>query len=94
LNSILLKQHFFLKRQILAGEDWDEIRAAEEAAAIRMTMPLIQGLSFDSVSASGSNSALPHYGPTENTNSPINQTAVYTIDSGGHYLGNPKRDYF
>jgi Xaa-Pro aminopeptidase len=76
--------------QVLKGEEWDEIKASERAAAIRKEMPLNQGPSFESVSASGINSALPHYEATDVTNSKINQSAVYTLDSGGHYLGKCK----
>lgn len=63
------------------------MKATERVAAIRADMLLNEGPSFESVSASGINSALPHYEATPVTNSKINQSAVYTLDSGGHYLG-------
>ncbi|CAB3363357.1 Hypothetical predicted protein [Cloeon dipterum] len=85
-SAALIKLLSKLEAGVVAGEAWDELRASAEAAAIRTSMPLSQGPSFESISASGVNSALPHYAPTEATNAPINTTAVYTIDSGGHYL--------
>lgn len=66
------------------------MKATKRVAAIRAGMPLNKGPSFESVSASGINSALPHYEATSVTNSKINQSAVYTLDSGGHYLGTHK----
>lgn len=63
------------------------MRAAREVERLRKLQPLTQGASFDSISASGSNAALPHYETTELTNTAINTSVLYLLDSGGHYLG-------
>jgi Xaa-Pro aminopeptidase len=73
--------------QVKAGESWDEKMASDELARLRSLQSLNRGPSFGSVSASGSHAAMPHYEPTPETNSPINDTAIYKIDSGGQYLG-------
>ncbi|XP_059489663.1 uncharacterized protein LOC132204848 [Neocloeon triangulifer] len=85
-SAALVKFLAKLEAGVLAGESWDEMRAVAEVAAIRAAMPLSQGPCFESISASGVNSALPHYEPTATTNSPVNASAVYTLDSGGHYF--------
>ncbi|KAF4522939.1 hypothetical protein B566_EDAN012634 [Ephemera danica] len=75
-----------LEAGIKAGDTWTEQRAADELARTRSRQPLNRGLSFDTISASGSHSAMPHYAPTADTDAPINNTAIYMLDSGGQYL--------
>lgn len=43
------------------------------------------GLSFKTVVAYGKHGALPHYYPTNETNSEINDDNLLLIDSGGQY---------
>lgn len=45
-----------------------------------------KGLSFSTISAYGDHSALPHYGPTRETDRQITSDNIYIIDSGGQYL--------
>lgn len=44
------------------------------------------GISFESVSSFGSNSAIIHYMPTHETDRLITRDEIYLIDSGGQYL--------
>lgn len=44
-----------------------------------------RGLSFVAISAVGSNAAMAHYSPTEETDRQIVREEMYLIDSGGQY---------
>ncbi|TRY63290.1 hypothetical protein TCAL_06265 [Tigriopus californicus] len=78
----------FLEDQILnqPQEIWDEIRAADKLSQLRAQQNLSKGDSFTTISASGSNAAVIHYSPVEETNALINDSAIYLLDSGGQYL--------
>ena len=41
--------------------------------------------SFETISAAGSNAALPHYIPTKKSNKSINKKSIFLCDSGGQY---------
>ena len=45
-----------------------------------------KGLSFHTISGSGSNGAVIHYTASEVTKKPITTTDMYLLDSGGQYL--------
>ena len=62
---------------VQGNTNWTEISAAEYLSSLRFQQPGNRGLSFTTISASGSNAAVIHYTPDENTNSPINDTAIY-----------------
>lgn len=63
----------------------DEIKAAEKLWSFRAAKDIIQGISFDTISAAGSNAALCHYKVTEETNLPIKSGELFLLDSGGQY---------
>ena len=44
------------------------------------------GLSFDAISSIGDNGAVIHYKPEKETAKIINNTEIYLLDSGAHYL--------
>ena len=46
---------------------------------------MLRDLSFDTISATGPNGALPHYHATERSNRAIAPGQLYLIDSGGQY---------
>ena len=45
-----------------------------------------RGLSFGSISGSGSNGAIIHYRPSNTTDKEITMDDMYLLDSGGQYL--------
>lgn len=45
-----------------------------------------RGLSFEAISAVGSNAAMAHYSPTDETAVAINRNQIYLLDSGGQYF--------
>ncbi|MDM8559454.1 aminopeptidase P family protein [Candidatus Parabeggiatoa sp. HSG14] len=64
----------------------DEIQAAERLAQFRAETGFLQDLSFDTISAAGTNAAIVHYQVTPQTNKTLPQNSLYLVDSGGQYL--------
>ncbi len=65
-------------------ENIDEIQAAERLAQFRTATGCLQSLSFDTISASGSNGAIVHYQAT--APKILTSGTLYLVDSGGQYL--------
>ncbi len=64
----------------------DELGAAAKLKAFREDSGALVDLSFDTISAAGSNGALPHYKVDETTNRAIETGTLYLVDSGGQYV--------
>jgi len=64
-----------------------ELDVAAKAEQFRSKQPDFMGLSFETISAYGSNAALPHYAPSKNSDAHLLPESMYLIDSGGQYLG-------
>lgn len=64
----------------------DELAAATKLTGFREQTGVLKDLSFDVISASGPNAALPHYRVTEASNRKLGLGEVYLVDSGGQYL--------
>lgn len=67
------------------GERPDEETLAAKAFFFRQQQPDFVELSFDTISASGSNAAMCHYNHRNNTPAVLPENGVYLIDSGGQY---------
>src|SRR3546814_19331936 len=63
----------------------DELAAAAKLRAFRDESCALVDLSFDTISAAGPNSALPHYKVDETTNRAIESCTLYLVVSGGQY---------
>ncbi len=63
----------------------DELSAAAKLKQFREQTNVLEDLSFDTISGSGPNGALPHYRVSEETNRPIVMDSIYLVDSGGQY---------
>jgi Xaa-Pro aminopeptidase len=63
-----------------------EIDVCKALEAFRVETGALQDLSFDSISGTGPNGAMPHYRVTEDTNRKLDQDNLFLIDSGGQYL--------
>ena len=63
----------------------DEITAAEKLEAFRLESGALKELSFDSISAAGPHSAIPHYRVSRSSNLRLEPGSLYLIDSGGQY---------
>lgn len=64
-----------------------EMEAAEQVTRLRAEHEAYLGPSMSNLSASGPNTALPHYVPSPATNRVINDHPIFWLDSGGQYLG-------
>ncbi|KAJ9581804.1 hypothetical protein L9F63_003873 [Diploptera punctata] len=67
-------------------KEWDELTAESHLDSLRKQQALSLGPSFDTISAFGPNSALPHYSATPDTNRVIDNSSLFMLDSGGQYL--------
>lgn len=75
----------WLSREGTSG-NVSEKSAADRLEAFRREGEHIQGLSFPTISGTGSNGAIVHYRVTERTNRILAQDSLYLVDSGGQYL--------
>jgi len=75
----------WLAREAPAGT-LTEISAAERLEAFRRDNEHFRGLSFPTISASGSNGAVVHYRPSPETDRTLDRGSLYLLDSGGQYL--------
>jgi Xaa-Pro aminopeptidase len=62
-----------------------EMSAAEKLREFREATGVLKDLSFDTISATGPNGAIPHYKVTEESSLPIERGQLYLVDSGGQY---------
>ncbi len=62
-----------------------EMSAADKLREFRDATGVLKDLSFDTISATGPNGAIPHYKVTEESSLPIGQGQLYLVDSGGQY---------
>ncbi len=82
--------------RFLAWLDWEvparardgglsEIEAADKLLALRREHELFRDLSFRTISGSGPNGAIVHYGVSEATNRCLGPGELYLVDSGAQY---------
>ena len=77
----------WLDSEVAAGRLRSENELAEQLLAFRAQGEHFQGVSFDSISASGGNAAMCHYNHLNvAATSSLPMDSVYLIDSGGQYL--------
>ena len=62
-----------------------ELDAAEKLEECRRNQDGFKDLSFETISAYGSNGAIVHYSATEETNKVLEPEGFYLVDSGGQY---------
>ncbi len=62
-----------------------EMSAADKLREFREATGKLKDLSFDTISATGPNGAIPHYKVTEESSLPIERGQLFLIDSGGQY---------
>ncbi|WP_038175559.1 aminopeptidase P family protein [Vibrio pacinii] len=77
----------WLDAEVLAGNLHDEATLADKLEAFRQLDPTLMDLSFDTISAAGSNAAMCHYNH-DNQPQPgkLELNTLYLVDSGGQYL--------
>ncbi|AQR74785.1 aminopeptidase P family protein [Sphingomonas sp. LM7] len=62
-----------------------EMSAGAKLQAFREETGVLKDLSFDTISATGANGAIPHYKVTDESSRPIELGQLYLVDSGGQY---------
>jgi Xaa-Pro aminopeptidase len=62
-----------------------EMSAADKLREFRDQTGVLKDLSFDTISATGPNGAIPHYKVTDESSLPIEHGQLYLVDSGGQY---------
>ncbi|MDP5280921.1 aminopeptidase P family protein [Sphingomonas sp. DG1-23] len=62
-----------------------EMSAADKLREFRDQTGVLKDLSFDTISATGPNGAIPHYKVTDESSLPIELGQLYLVDSGGQY---------
>lgn len=75
-----------LEKKVKSNVYMTEVSAALDLKTERMKGLYNRGLSFNSISAVGSNGAIIHYSPSNLTNKQITTSEMYLLDSGGQYL--------
>ncbi|NLA15380.1 MAG: M24 family metallopeptidase [Bacteroidales bacterium] len=77
---------FWLEKELEAGSLLTEKSVSKKLSWIRALSEEAMGDSFQSISAYGSNAALPHYNHGAEEGSLLEKKGLYLIDSGGQYL--------
>lgn len=77
----------WLDQEVAAGRLHDEATLAEQLLHYRQQDPRFVDISFDTISAAGSNAAMCHYNH-KNQPAPkaLSLNSLYLVDSGGQYL--------
>ena len=77
----------WLDNEVEQGRLHDEAKLADKLLSFRQKDPKLVDLSFDTISAAGSNAAMCHYNH-ENQPAPgqLEMNSLYLVDSGGQYL--------
>lgn len=71
-----------------SAESWSEAYLANLTNEFRSKDLLIRGSSYPTMVASGANTGMPLYVPTNETSITVKRDELLVIDSGSHYWGN------
>ncbi|KAG6040957.1 hypothetical protein E4U41_006491 [Claviceps citrina] len=86
-GAALIEFFAWLEHQLIEREAIiDELQAAEKLEEIRSKHERFAGLSFTTISSTGPNAAIIHYGPEKGHCATIDPNSVYLCDSGAQYL--------
>ncbi|MCG9729872.1 aminopeptidase P family protein [Shewanella sp. Isolate13] len=76
----------WLDREVNANRLYDEALLAEKLESFRLSDPMYQEPSFDTISATGGNAAMCHYNHNNGTPAQMQMNSIYLVDSGAQYL--------
>ncbi|KAK6628402.1 hypothetical protein RUM43_002214 [Polyplax serrata] len=75
-----------LEREVTAGSgNWTELKAVETINELRRKQKYNAGISFGTIAAFGRNAANAHYEPSAQTDTAIDGSSLFMLDSGGQY---------
>lgn len=77
----------WLEDEMAAGHQVTESDASDKLHEFRASMPGFIDESFETISAYGANSALPHYSTVRGEDALLEPHGLYLNDSGAHYRG-------
>ncbi|NLK02026.1 MAG: aminopeptidase P family protein [Clostridiaceae bacterium] len=77
---------FWVKDQAAQGADLNELNVLDKLYDLRKQGEYFVDISFNPISAYGSNAAMMHYSPTPDNHAKLKPGKLYLIDSGGQYL--------
>ncbi len=75
----------WLDEEVKAGRLHDEAVLADKLLSFREVGERFRGLSFDTISAAGSNAAMCHYNHQDGEPATLEMNSVYLLDSGAQY---------
>ena len=75
----------WLGREVAEGQLHDEAVLSDKLLSFRNELKDIRDLSFDTISAVGSNSAICHYNHMNGDPAKLTQGSLYLVDSGGQF---------
>ncbi|MCQ2073321.1 MAG: aminopeptidase P family protein [Bacteroidaceae bacterium] len=83
----IVQTRFFmwLETQVTSGSRVTESDASDKLHELRAAMPDFLDESFETISAYGANSALPHYSTVRGKDAVLEPHGLYLNDSGAHY---------
>lgn len=86
-GAALIEYFAWLEEELVVKKTkLDEVEGADKLEAIRGKHDKFVGLSFDTISSTGSNAAIIHYKPEPGNCSVIDPEKIYLCDSGAQYL--------
>lgn len=85
-DGIALAKFFFWLEQNLKETKITELSVVDILLEFRLKQKDCLGASFPTIAAYNEHAALPHYSPTEETNSELKPEGIFLLDSGGQYL--------
>jgi Xaa-Pro aminopeptidase len=80
--STQVKYFSWLEDFLQGGGVINEFDAATKLEDFRKENDLFQGLSFETISATGANAAIVHYSPSSSSSETVHQDQIYLCDSG------------
>jgi len=84
--AAIMKYFAFLEEELKKPDHGlTEFTGALKVLEYRKQSDMFLQPSFDSISSIGSNGAVIHYKPEEDTAKPLNADEIYLLDSGGQY---------
>jgi Xaa-Pro aminopeptidase len=85
-GAALIEYFAWLEDQLVVKKaHLDEVDGANKLQELREKQKHFVGLSFRTISSTGANAAIIHYGPQKDTCAVIDPEAIYLCDSGGQY---------
>lgn len=86
-GAALIEYFAWLEDQLINKKTvLDEVQAADKLEELRSKHEHFVGLSFPTISSTGANAAVIHYGPERGNCAVIDPEAIYLCDSGAQYL--------